>query len=118
MDVVVTVPKSFGLDTWIDEGQLPGEAWNGCEYDFYLGGSPPFIHSGERVYIVYNAKVRGYAPLVRIDHQGPRKYSLVRHGEAVACTIPRAIPGFRGYRYRKALWQRAEEIPFPDWQVP
>ena len=28
-DVVVTVPKSFGLDTWIEEGDAAGEPWSG-----------------------------------------------------------------------------------------
>src|ERR1700687_1060120 len=28
-DVVVTVPLSFGLDRWIDEGDAAGEPWTG-----------------------------------------------------------------------------------------
>lgn len=42
-DVVVTVPKSFGLDTWIAEGDAAGEPWSGEEWHFYLGGSSPDI---------------------------------------------------------------------------
>ena len=30
-------------------------------------------------------------------------------------TIPTPIQGFRGYRYRS--WDRAEEMPFPEWQT-
>ena len=33
MDVVVTVPLSFGLDTWIAEGDAAGEEWSGEEWE-------------------------------------------------------------------------------------
>jgi len=116
MDVVVTVPQRFGLDAWIQEGDPAGKAeWSGNEWHFYLGGSPPRIEPGERVYIVYKEAVRGYAPLVRIDKEG-RQYGLVRHGGAVAVSVPFAVPGFRGFRYR--WWEREQELPFPDWQAP
>lgn len=115
-DVVVTVPKSFGLDTWIDESQLPGEEWNGVEYHFYLWGTPPVIQPGERVYVVYNGALRGYAPLVRIDQWESGRYGLVRHGGAVAVTILEYIRGFRGFRY--VWWNRNQEVPFPEWRDP
>lgn len=114
-DVVVTVPKSFGLDRWIAEGDLPGQRWSGEAWEFYLGGGPPRIEPGERVYVVYNGAVRGYAPLVRIQRDW-RSFALVRHGGAVAVTIPEYVRGFRGWRYR--WWDRAIEVPFPDWQNP
>ena len=115
MDVVVTVPKSFGLDAWIAEGDLPGEKWGGLEWHFYLGRGMPKIDPGERVYVVYNGKLRGYAPLVRV-HGFVKGYALVRHNDAVAVTVPEYIQGFRGFRYR--WWDRAIEVPFPDWQQP
>lgn len=115
-DVVVTVPRSFGLDTWIDEGDAAGEEWSGQEWDFYLAGLRPAIKPGERVYVVYNGALRGYAPLVRVDWYGGRRYSLVRHAGAVAVTIPEFIQGFRGFRYR--WWDRSIEVPFPDWRDP
>ncbi len=115
MDVVVTVPKHFGLDTWIAEGDPAGTAWSGKEWHFYLGGALPRIQPGERVYVVYHSALRGYASLVRIDGEGGR-YALVRHGEAVAVSIPEPIPGFQGFRYR--WWDRAIEEPFPAWQDP
>jgi hypothetical protein len=121
-DVVVTVPKNFsfdgkrGLAAWIAEGELPGEPWSGMEWDFYLGGSPPNIEPGERVYIVCENKLRGYSPLIRIEYYEGRTYSLVRRGNAVAVTIDRPITGFRGFRYRD--WDYSEERPFPDWQQP
>jgi len=121
MDVVVTVPKSFehagrkGLAAWIAEGQLPGEAESGEDWHFYLSGEPPAIQPGERVYIVCEGKLRGYAPLVRIERY-KNGYALVRRGGAVAVTIDRPITGFRGFRY--VDWARDEERPFPDWQTP
>lgn len=115
MDVVVTVPNSFGLDTWINEGDLPGEKWSGLEWHFYLGAGVPKISPGERVYVVYNGKLRGYSPLVRLEHIG-RGGALVRHNGAVAVTIPEYIKGFRGFRYR--WWNLVDEIPFPGWKRP
>lgn len=115
-DVVVTVPRSFGLDTWIAEGDAAGEPWSGEEWDFYLGGQCPEIFVGERVYVVYNNAIRGYAPLVRVDYHGTGRFSLVRGGGAVAVTIPEVVRGFRGCRYR--WWQYEAEVPFPDWRDP
>lgn len=115
-DVVVTVPKSFGLATWIAEGDPAGEPWSGYEWHYYLWGTPPKIEPGERVYIVYNGALRGYAPLVCIDQWPSGRYGLVRHGGAVAVSIPEYIQGFRGFRYR--WWSRDSEAPFPNWQDP
>jgi hypothetical protein len=121
-DVVVTVPKSFGLQTWINEGDAAGDPPDPTinfqrEWDFYLAGyAKPIIKPGERVYVVYNGALRGYAPLVRIDLQGGWRYSLVRHAGAVAVTIPEFIQGFRGWRYR--WWNYGDEVPFPNWRDP
>jgi hypothetical protein len=114
-DVVVTVPMGRWAG-WIAEGDLPGEPWSGAESYFGLGGPMPEIAPGERVYVVAFGRLRGYAPLVCID-SGPYApgFDLVRHGGAVACTIPEPIRGFRGWRY--VWWDRADEQPFPDWRT-
>lgn len=116
MDVVVTVPQAFGLDRWIAEGDPAGTSWSGQEWHFYLWGTPPAMQPGERVYIVYRGALRGYAPLVRIDLLGGGRYGLVRHGGAVAVSIPELIRGFRGFRYR--WWGYDQEQLFPGWQNP
>lgn len=121
MDVAVTVPKSFGLDRWIEEGDPAGTEWSGQEWGFYLGGHPPKIDPGERVYVFYNGLLRGYAPLLRIEREQlpadnviyQARYALVRGGGAVAVTIDQHVPGFRGFRYR--FWDQEAEKPFPDW---
>lgn len=115
-DVVVTVPRRFGLDAWIAEGDAVGEPWSGTEWHFYLGGHPPVMLPGDRVYVVFNGAIRGYSPLVRIERNGRGSFALVRHGGAVAVTIPEEVRGFRGWRYR--WWDRAAEIPFPEWRDP
>lgn len=119
-DVVVTVPQSFGLDAWIAEGDLPGEPWSGETYGFDLGGPMPDIQPFERVYVVYKDKLRGYAPLIEVTWHGKifgdpcrGRFALIRGGGAVAVTIPEPIRGFRGWRYR--WWDRAVEVPFPNW---
>lgn len=126
-DVVVTVPKNFvffdpvsrrdlkGLTAWIAEGDAEGESWSGTEWMFTLGGRPPRIRQGERVYIVCNGKLRGYAPLIRIDPFGQNGFALIRGGGAVAVTVDRVIRGFQGFRYR--FWEYDQEIPFPDWRI-
>ena len=114
-DVVVTLPISFGLANWIDEGDPAGEPWSGELWDFYMGGYPPQIEPGERVYVVHKRRLIGYAPLVSLDVSSTRSYSLVRGGDAVAVTVDEEIPGFRGYRYR--WWDRNLEQPFPDWKA-
>ena len=122
-DVVVTVPINFrlpefpglrGLDTWCAEGDAAGEEDSGLSWVFTTGGSYPNIQPGERVYVVCEDRLRGYAPLVRLYcHAGA--VHLVRRGGAVAVTIPRLIVGFQGWRYR--WWDRAEEVPFSDWRT-
>lgn len=113
-DVVVTVPMWFWPE-WIEEGQLPGEPDAGEDWHFYLYGGRPDICPGDRVYVVAHGKLRGYAPLVRIDGQG-LNYGLVRNGGAEAITIDEPIRGFRGWRYR--WWERDIEKPFPEWKQP
>jgi hypothetical protein len=116
-DVLVTVPLSFGLKTWIDEGDPAGsDEWSGQAWHFYLWGHPPDILPGERVYITYNGKLRGYAPLVRIERYPGGRYALVRHGGAVAVTIDEYIKGFRGVKCR--WWDYSIEKSFPQWQQP
>jgi len=128
VDICVTVPKTFtydlapgcvGLAAWAAEGDLPGQPWSGQEWEFTTWGHKPDIQPGERVYVVCQGKLRGYAPLLRVE-QGSRRdgtgagsLSFIRGGGAVAVTIPQTIVGFRGWRYR--WWNLAEEVPFPDW---
>lgn len=114
-DVVVTLPLSFGLAKWVEEGDPAGELWSGTEWGFFLGGSPPRITAGERVYVAHSGRLRGYAPLIRIERAN-RKYALVRGGGAVACTIDQPIRGFQGFRYR--WWSYEDERPFPGWATP
>ncbi len=118
LDVVVTCPMQL-WEEWIDEGDLPGDEWSGRVYNFYLDGVAPKIRKGERVYIVAHGKLRGYAPLVRIDIQSKfpvNRFSLVREDGAVAVTIPEYIKEFQGWRYR--WWEREQEMPFLDWKRP
>lgn len=121
MDIVVTVPKNFefggkrGLAAWIAEGELPGDPETGEDWYFYMGGNPPKMQPGDRVYVVCEGKLRGYAPLVRVERYDGG-YALIRRGGAVAVTLPVGVKGFQGFRYR--WWNREEELPFPDWRTP
>ena len=128
MDIVVTVPKTFryggktGLAAWIAEGCLPGENSQGMEYVFFSGGGArPKIVTGDRVYVVCEGFIRGYAPLVRCNVGYGLVLHFIRSGGAVAVTPagqdgkPLPVQGFRGWRY--VWWDRSSEIPFPDWQT-
>jgi hypothetical protein len=120
-DLVLTVPKRMWWG-WVNEGCLPEdpEADGAREYDFTIGRKPPEnLIEGTRVYIVSNGHLRGYAPLVRVRRWDETRWSFVRAGGAVACTIrdddglPEKIDGFRGWRWR--WWPRETETPFEDW---
>lgn len=115
-DLVVTCPKALWAE-WLSEGDNAGEAppAEALEYHFHLPPSArPPINPGERVYVVAHGRLRGYAPLVRVDLSGDRP-SLVRRGEAIAITIEGEIRGFQGYKAR--WWDRSLERPFPRWQI-
>jgi hypothetical protein len=125
MDVVVTVPQDRWAE-WLEEGdhaglQQPGIWTKDHEYGYCFGrGShEPNISEGERVYVVAHRRLRGYAPLVRIDpaylYGGvPGGFALVRRNDARAVTIPGEIRGFQNWRYR--WWSREEETLFPEWR--
>ena len=122
-DIVVTVPINFrlpefpglrGLDAWCAEGDAAGEEDSGELWCFATGGSRPDIVPGERVYILCEDRIRGYAPLVRLGYNNG-EIRLIRGGGAVAVTIPQLIPGFQGWRRR--WWERTEEVPFLDWKT-
>lgn len=124
-DVVVTVPMNFthpsapgkkGLAAWLAEGDPPGEPWSGQEWAFSCGAHCPDINPGERVYVVCEGRLVGYAPLIRVEKGRNNKarhlrtvprYLLIRGGGAIACTIDAKITGFMGFRYR--WWERDEE---------
>lgn len=129
-DVVVTVPKrlwagwlSEGDLAYADESQHPAGWCGDYEYGFTFspGVAVPKIEWDERVYIVAHGRLRGWAPLTKIttapERFGgrPGGFALVRRGQAVACTIAEPVRGFQGWRYR--WWDRAAEIPFPDWRT-
>ena len=121
-DCVVTVPKNFthpdapgkkGLAAWVAEGQLPGDPESRIEWEFTTWGSRPCCYPGDRLYIVCEGRLRGYAPIVRVECDAGR-IVFVRWGDAVAVTIDERIRGFQGWRYR--WWFREKERPFPDWR--
>lgn len=121
-DVVVTVPRKFayggvwGIEAWVKEGDPAGSVETGAEY-FYSVPRKPRINPGDRVYIIFNNRLRGYSPLVRLQQRKWEdwKWDLVRAGNAVAVTIPEKIRGFQGFRYR--WWHRKIEVPFPNWRT-
>jgi len=116
-DLVGTCPKDFWGE-WIAEGDAAGETYTGQEWHWYTGDRKArSIQAGDRFYVVAHGKLRGWAPVVRVDIGGDGKsYAIIRHGGGVACTIPTPIPGFRGLRLR--WWKREEEVPFENWRVP
>lgn len=110
-DLVGTCPKDF-WDEWIAEGDAAGDLDTGEEWGWYTE-SPiaQSIHPGDRFYVVAHGKLRGYAPVTRVQNG-----CICRRGGAVAVTLAEPVPGFRGLRRR--WWDRTVEIPFPDWRLP
>ena len=120
-DLVGTCPKGF-WEEWIAEGDAAGDPETGEEWGWYTGHSFwRLIKPGDRFYVVAHGKLRGYAPVTRVQYsviyQTPSASGCIcREGNAVACTIDEPIPGFRGLR--KRWWSREIERPFPDWKTP
>lgn len=115
-DLVGTCPRDFFAE-WILEGDLAGSPYSGDEWGWYtrspMAGT---IQVGERFYVVAHGKLRGFAPVTRVQNSGDGAYCICRRGDAVACTIQVPIPGFRGLR--RVWWSRQEEVDFPDWRIP
>lgn len=113
-DLVGTCPKDF-WEEWIAEGDPAGSPESGQEWSWYTSDRKArMLQPGDRFYVVAHGKLRGWAPVTRIARHPDGSYEIVRKGSAVACTVPWAIPGFRGLRVR--WWNLADEKPFPDWQ--
>ena len=115
-DLVGTCPKDFWPE-WIAEGDAAGDPETGEEWGWYTNHSfAGRIVIGDRFYVVAHGKLRGYAPVTRVNLCPDGSWVICRRGGAVACTIPEPTPGFRGLRVR--WWNREQEQPFPDWKTP
>lgn len=113
-DLVGTCPKDFWLE-WIAEGDAAGEPESGEEWGWYTKHPrAALILPGDRLYIVAWGRLRGYAPVTRVEKPA-EGYIICRRGGAVACTIDKPIPGFRGLMSR--WWPRESEKGFPDWKM-
>jgi hypothetical protein len=110
-DLVGTCPKGF-WNEWIAEGDAAGSPESGEEWGWFTQ-SPLIrrIQPGDRFYVVAHGKLRGYAPVTRVQEG-----CICRRGGAVAVTIAEPIPGFRGLLQR--WWDREMERPFPEWRTP
>lgn len=115
VDLVGTCPKGFWLE-WLDEGDIAGSPYTGETWSWFTRDrKAELIKPGDRFYVVAWDKLRGYAPVVEVRKTGDGGYAICRRGDAVACTISTAIPGFRGLR--QPFWDRAAEVPFPTWKT-
>ena len=112
-DLVGTCPKDF-WEEWIAEGDAAGDPATGQEWEWHTAHSlAASARPGDRFYVVARGKLRGWAPIVRVETY-PEAFAIIRAGEAVACTLPQPIPGFRGLRVR--WWKREDEQPFEKWK--
>lgn len=115
-------PCSFCLLNHARDPNSPCEVCGGAarlragatDWHFYLGGHPPqTMPEGGRVYVVAYGRLRGFAPLTRIETYRDG-FAFVRRGGAQSCTIREPVRGFQGWRWR--WWSRGEELAFPGWQ--
>ena len=118
MDLVGTCPKDF-WEEWLEEGGCAGDPPPSNVYPclVYEWGTrsriAKKIKPGDRFYVVSHGKLRGYAPVVRVDESSEDENfsGIIRGAGAVAVTIPEPIPGFQGLR--KRWWDRADGDPLP-----
>lgn len=115
VDLVGTCPKDFWLE-WIAEGDAAGAPETGEEWGWWTSHRRArLIRPGDRFYVVAHGLLRGYAPVTRLQTNPNGSHVICRKGGAVAVTIDKPIPGFRGLEER--WWPRDSEVPFPDWQT-
>lgn len=115
VDLVGTCPKDFWAE-WIAEGDPAGTPESGEEWGWFTRHRAALlIRPGQRFYVVAHGRLRGYAPVVRVERNGDQ-FAICRKGGAVAVTIDEHIPGFRGLRER--WWSYDRERPFPNWRDP
>lgn len=119
MDLVGVCPKNVWTE-WLNEGDCAGTEESGAEYTWWTRKLPLArnLTPGDRLYVVCDGKLRGYAPITRViqeeDSMGRPIFGICRKGGAVACTIPESIPVQRSIKPR--WWDRDHEIPFPGWK--
>lgn len=117
-DLVGVCPQWFWKE-WIAEGDAAdGGPWTGEEWSWFTRSrTAQKAQPGDRFYVVAHGRLRGYAPVVRVDWISElQTFGIIRHGGGVAVTIKRAVPSFRGIRHR--WWDREDEEPFPHWRIP
>ena len=116
MDLVGTCPKKTWA-YWLSEGSRAGESQDGIEYRWFTNSAVASrINTGDRFYVVAHGRLRGWAPVTQvIIYANGRTRLICRRGDAVACTIEKKIPGFRGLR--KRWWSRNDERAFTHWKT-
>jgi hypothetical protein len=88
-DLVGTCPKTF-WDEWIAEGGAAGAPETGEEWGWYTKARMArVIRPGDRFYIVAGGRLRGWAPVVRLDCF-ERGFAIIRQGGAVVCSLAEA----------------------------
>jgi hypothetical protein len=119
VDLVGTCPKDFWRE-WLAEGDCAGELATGEHYSWFTRHEAlaKLARIGDRFYVVAHGRLRGWALIAAVVSPPwqAEEWQIVRCGGAVACTIDKHIPGFRGLR--KRWWPREAEVPFPDWREP
>lgn len=112
-DLVVCVPRQRWRD-WLREGSLPGDQ-STDRFGFYVKTDErPPVEPGDRIYVIAWDRLRGYAPLLELQ-EAREGFTLIRAGNAVACTLPSPTKSFPGWKLR--WWQCGDEVPFADWQT-
>ena len=118
MDLVGVVPKNK-WNAWLKEGGCAGTKDTGKEWAWKTDNlrAVTKLQRGDRLYVVCNGRLRGYATITRVIQDGNNRhpmFSICRRGDAVAVTIDEKIPVFRSLR--KRWWEREKELDFPGWK--
>jgi hypothetical protein len=145
-DIVVTAPKDF-WESWLEEGDLPGDKPTPNYWSFYCRGAMPgrveltgereavqeaiglaagiddldnarlYAKPDQRCYVVAHGRLRGYAPLYAIETNGTGRELRAFIRRAGAVAI--TVPeSIRGFRgWKYRWWDRAAEVAFPDWKT-
>lgn len=110
-DLILTWPKSAPLRVYLTELQNARE--RGDVINYRVAHPPQGIGECQRVYMVYDGKIRGYSPFIEVVQRGwgevrdrgggywPGGWYIVRSPEWVDLdpSEQTTMRGFQGYRY-------------------
>jgi hypothetical protein len=98
-DIVVTLPRQYGLDHLHDKNQA---CFEGLTTWWDFARLPKKLESTDKVFVVFDGEVLQYFTILEINKEEKKVYF-----EEVREIKPIQMKGFQGFRYRKFEYEEA-----------